>query len=142
MSRAPTPYRVRVARMGALAVGFAVLAFVLFVVAVILDRRGALPAELPALVPLNVQVDVPQLKLALAAVFLAASVLTGIAALEAAAAMQVLARHQARARGDVLPVSESGRDRGAPCRYAAAMHRAHPGAQRGSRDRGDARLPG
>ncbi len=109
MSRAPTPYRVRVARMGALAAGFAVLAVTVFVVAVILDRRETPPAQLPALLPLNVQVDVPQLKLALGAVFLAASVLIGIAALEAAAAMQVLARHQDRARGDLQPVSETAR---------------------------------
>jgi cellulose synthase/poly-beta-1,6-N-acetylglucosamine synthase-like glycosyltransferase len=96
--------------MGALAVGFAVLAVVLFVVAVIFDRRGAPPTQLPSLVPLNVQVDVPQMKLAMSAAFLGAAVVTGIAALQAAAAMQVLARHQGRARDDVLPASESGRE--------------------------------
>ena len=94
--------RVRTARLGAVAIGLLLLALVLLVVAVLLSLGEGRDTRTGTL-PMQVEYSVPGVVVLVAAILLVAGVAVGFAALEAAGAVQVLARD--RRIPPPLPVS-------------------------------------
>jgi cellulose synthase/poly-beta-1,6-N-acetylglucosamine synthase-like glycosyltransferase len=93
--------RVRTARLGALAIGLLVLAAALVVVAVVLSMGRGREGRVGQL-PFHVDYSVPAVPLLFAAVACVLAAAVGLAALEAATSMQVLARD--RRIPDPLPL--------------------------------------